>query len=35
MVFIPIKTEWWHFNYSGYKDKPVLDISFDVLKSVK
>lgn len=30
--FSPIKTEWWHFNYSGYKNKPVLDIPFDVLK---
>lgn len=30
--FSPIKTEWWHFNYRGYKDKPVLDISFDMLK---
>lgn len=30
--FSPIKTEWWHFNYKGYKDKPVLDVSFDTLK---
>ncbi|HOL21997.1 MAG TPA: M15 family metallopeptidase [bacterium] len=30
--FIPIKTEWWHFNYPGYKNKPVLDISFGILK---
>ncbi|MCX8081981.1 MAG: M15 family metallopeptidase [bacterium] len=33
--FLPIKTEWWHFNYKGYKDKPVLDISFEVLRNKK
>jgi len=31
--FMPIKTEWWHFTYPGYKDKPVLDIPFEKLKS--
>ena len=30
--FMPIKTEWWHFTYPGYKDKPVLDIPFEKLK---
>lgn len=33
--FLPIKTEWWHFNYSAHRDKPVLDIPFDTLKSEK
>ncbi|MCM8830134.1 MAG: M15 family metallopeptidase [Candidatus Omnitrophica bacterium] len=30
--FTSIKTEWWHFNYKGYKDKPVLDIPFEIIK---
>ncbi|MFN4226544.1 MAG: M15 family metallopeptidase [Candidatus Ratteibacteria bacterium] len=30
--FIPSKTEWWHFFYPGYKNKPNLDIPFEVLK---
>ncbi|MCM8767688.1 MAG: M15 family metallopeptidase [Candidatus Omnitrophica bacterium] len=30
--FIPSKTEWWHFFYPGYKNKPNLDISFEELK---
>lgn len=29
--FSGIDSEWWHFNYQGYKDKPVLDISIDQL----
>lgn len=29
--FSGIDSEWWHFNYKGYKDKPVLDISLDQL----
>lgn len=23
------KTEWWHFNYKGHKNKPLLDIPLD------
>ncbi len=30
--FVPIRTEWWHFNYPGYKNKPALDITFEILK---
>ena len=29
--FTGIDSEWWHFNYQGYKDKPVLDIPIDQL----
>lgn len=29
--FIPMKTEWWHFDYRGYENKPNLDIPFDSL----
>lgn len=29
--FIPAKTEWWHFNYKNYKDKPILDIPIENL----
>ena len=27
--FSPFETEWWHFDYQGYEDKPLLDIPFD------
>lgn len=29
--FIPFPTEWWHFDYRGYENKPNLDIPFDEL----
>jgi len=29
--FSGIDSEWWHFNYKGYKDKPIMDISIDQL----
>jgi D-alanyl-D-alanine dipeptidase len=27
--FIPLETEWWHFNDSHAQDYPILDISFE------
>lgn len=27
--FTRFETEWWHFDYQGWEDQPVLDISFD------
>ena len=37
--FSIIDTEWWHYNYQGARDKPVLDVSIDDLaaaqKSIK
>jgi len=30
--FSSIDSEWWHYNFQGYKDKPVLDISIDCLQ---
>ncbi|MCL4694808.1 MAG: M15 family metallopeptidase [Candidatus Hydrogenedentes bacterium] len=30
--FIPFPTEWWHFDYRGYEDKPNLDIPLDALE---
>lgn len=30
--FIPFPTEWWHFDYQGYEDKPNLDIPLDAVK---
>ncbi|GMV92021.1 MAG: hypothetical protein AMXMBFR82_17990 [Candidatus Hydrogenedentota bacterium] len=30
--FIPFPTEWWHFDYRGYEDKPNLDIPLDAVK---
>lgn len=29
--FSGINSEWWHFNYRGYKDQPILDIDLDQL----
>ena len=29
--FIPFPTEWWHFDYRGYEDKPNLDVSLEDL----
>ena len=29
--FSGIDSEWWHFNYKGYQDKPVLDIDINDL----
>ena len=29
--FIPFPTEWWHFDYLGYENKPNLDIPFNEL----
>ncbi len=27
----PLNHEWWHFNYKGYKNYPILDIPFEQL----
>jgi D-alanyl-D-alanine dipeptidase len=29
--FSGISSEWWHFDYKGYKNRPVLDIAIDSL----
>ncbi len=29
--FEPIKTEWWHFDFKGWQQYPVLDIGFETL----
>ena len=29
--FSGIDSEWWHFNYKGYEDKPIMDISIEQL----
>jgi D-alanyl-D-alanine dipeptidase len=26
------ETEWWHFDFTGWKNHPVLDVSFSELK---
>lgn len=26
-------TEWWHFDYTGWKDFPIMDLSFEALKN--
>lgn len=31
--FTPLETEWWHFDYRGWEDKPVLDVSFGELEA--
>jgi len=30
--FSPLPSEWWHFDYKGYEDKPNLDIPLDSLR---
>lgn len=30
--FIPLDTEWWHFDYQGWEKYPVLDVSFKELE---
>lgn len=29
--FTELKTEWWHFDFTGWKDFPLLDIQFESL----
>ncbi len=31
--FVPLATEWWHFDSADYKGYPLEDISFDALLS--
>ncbi|OQA14816.1 MAG: D-alanyl-D-alanine dipeptidase [bacterium ADurb.Bin363] len=33
--FLPLPTEWWHFDYKNIKDYPVLDIPLEEVKSEK
>jgi len=30
--FVPLRTEWWHFDYENVKAYPVLDIPIDKVK---
>lgn len=30
--FEPYPYEWWHFDFKGWKDYPIMDISFDELE---
>lgn len=30
--FETITTEWWHYDFKGWRDYPILDISFDAIK---
>jgi len=30
--FTPIASEWWHFDFHGWENKPVLDIPIEELK---
>jgi D-alanyl-D-alanine dipeptidase len=33
--FNHISSEWWHFDYVGWKDYPLMDLSFDELAKKK
>lgn len=33
--FIPMPTEWWHFDYGGWEKYPVEDASFEELRKEK
>jgi len=27
--FIPYESEWWHYDYHGWRDYPIMDLTFD------
>ncbi|MCX6220234.1 MAG: M15 family metallopeptidase [Bacteroidia bacterium] len=29
--FIPYESEWWHYDFKGWKNYPIMDLSFDEL----
>jgi len=31
--FVPMPTEWWHFDAADYKDYPLTDVTFETLAS--
>lgn len=33
--FIPLETEWWHFDDPDWENYPVLDVSFEQLSSLR
>ena len=33
--FTVYENEWWHFDYKGWREYPVLDVSFDSVRTAK
>lgn len=33
--FLALDSEWWHYDFKGYKNYPVMDISFEDLKEIE
>lgn len=31
--FLPLASEWWHYDFSGWEDFALLDLSFDELRN--
>lgn len=31
--FVSLDSEWWHYDYQGWKEYPVLDLDFDEIKN--
>lgn len=31
--FIPYESEWWHYDFKGWKNYPIMDLSFDELRN--
>jgi D-alanyl-D-alanine dipeptidase len=31
--FIPYESEWWHYDYKGWKNYPIMDLSFEELRN--
>ena len=31
--FIPYESEWWHYDFKGWKYYPIMDLSFDELRN--
>ncbi|MCK9412615.1 MAG: hypothetical protein M0Q53_09960 [Prolixibacteraceae bacterium] len=31
--FIPYESEWWHYDFKGWKNYPIMDLSFEELRN--
>ncbi len=30
--FLPLETEWWHYDFAGWQDFPLMDIPFELMQ---
>jgi zinc D-Ala-D-Ala dipeptidase len=33
--FRPMSNEWWHFDFIGWQDYPILDVPFDAIRTLR